>query len=96
MPENPNQPYDIKQVIDLIVDDGHFFEVHEDFAANIVVGYARLGGQSVGIVANQPMVLAGVLDIKASVKAARFVRACDAFKCADHHLRRCARLSARR
>ena len=79
MPENPNQPYDIKKVIELIVDDGHFFEVHEDFAANIVVGYARLGGTAVGIVANQPMVLAGVLDIKASVKAARFVRTCDAF-----------------
>ncbi len=79
VPENPNQPYDIKKVIELIVDDGHFFEAHEDFAANIVVGYARLGGTAVGIVANQPMVLAGVLDIKASVKAARFVRACDAF-----------------
>lgn len=79
VPENPNQPYDIKKVIELIVDDGHFFEVHEDFAANIVVGYARLGGTAVGIVANQPMVLAGVLDIDASVKAARFVRTCDAF-----------------
>ncbi|MDE2638420.1 MAG: acyl-CoA carboxylase subunit beta [Chloroflexota bacterium] len=79
VPENPNQPYDIKKVIELIVDDGHFFEVHEDFAANIVVGYARLGGTAVGIVANQPMVLAGVLDINASVKAARFVRTCDAF-----------------
>ena len=79
VPENPNQPYDIKRVIELIVDDGHFFEVHEEFAGNIVVGYARLGGQAVGIVANQPMALAGVLDIKASEKAARFVRACDAF-----------------
>ena len=79
VPENPNQPYDIKRVIELIVDDGHFFEVHEDFAANIVCGYARLGGTAVGIVANQPMVLAGVLDIKASEKAARFVRTCDAF-----------------
>ena len=79
VPENPNQPYDIKRVIELIVDDGHFFEVHEDFAANIVVGYARLGGNAVGIVANQPMVLAGVLDINASEKAARFVRTCDAF-----------------
>ena len=79
VPENPNQPYDIKQVIELIVDDGHFFEVHEEFAGNIVVGYARLGGTAVGIVANQPMVLAGVLDINASVKAARFVRTCDAF-----------------
>ena len=79
VPENPNQPYDMKSVIELIVDDGHFFEVHEEYAGNIVVGYARLGGNAVGIVANQPMVLAGVLDIKASEKAARFVRACDAF-----------------
>ena len=79
VPENPNQPYDIKRVIELIVDDGHFLEVHEEFAANIVVGYARLGGNAVGIVANQPMALAGVLDIKASEKAARFVRTCDAF-----------------
>ena len=79
VPENPNQPYDIKKVIELIVDDGHFFEVHEGYAGNIVVGYARLGGSAVGIVANQPMVLAGVLDIDASVKAARFVRTCDAF-----------------
>jgi len=79
IPENPNKPYDMKDVIEKIVDDGIFLEVHEDFAANIVVGYARLGGQSVGIVANQPMVLAGVLDIKASEKAARFIRTCDAF-----------------
>lgn len=79
VPENPNQPYDIKDVIELIVDDGIFFEVHEDYAQNIVVGYARLGGTAVGIVANQPMVLAGVLDIKASEKAARFIRTCDAF-----------------
>ena len=79
VPENPNQPYDMKAVITHIVDDGHFFEVHEEYAGNIVVGYARLGGTAVGIVANQPMVLAGVLDIKASEKAARFVRACDAF-----------------
>jgi acetyl-CoA carboxylase carboxyltransferase component len=79
VPENPNQPYDIKEAIELIVDDGIFFEVHEEYAANIVCGYARLGGQSVGIVANQPMVLAGVLDIKASEKAARFIRTCDSF-----------------
>ncbi len=79
VPQNPNQPYDMKKVIELIVDDGHFFEVHEEYAGNIVVGYARLGGSAVGIVANQPTVLAGVLDINASVKAARFVRACDAF-----------------
>lgn len=79
VPENPNQPYDIKDVINLIVDDSHFFEVHEEYAQNIVVGYARLGGQAIGIVANQPMVLAGVLDINASEKAARFIRTCDAF-----------------
>ena len=95
VPENPNQPYDIKRVIELIVDDGHFFEVHEDFAANIVCGYARLGGTAVGIVANQPMVLAGVLDIKASEKAARFVRTCDAFNVPLITFVDCARLSAR-
>jgi acetyl-CoA carboxylase carboxyltransferase component len=79
IPDSPNKPYDMKDVIEKIVDDGIFFEVHEEYAANIVVGYARLGGTAVGIVANQPMVLAGVLDINASQKAARFVRTCDAF-----------------
>lgn len=79
IPDNPNKPYDMKDIIETVVDDGHFFEIHEDFAANIVVGYGRLGGQAVGIVANQPMVLAGVLDINASEKAARFIRTCDAF-----------------
>lgn len=79
VPEDPNKPYDIKDVVEKIVDDGIFFEVHENYAANIVCGYARLGGHSVGIVANQPMVLAGVLDIDASNKAARFIRTCDAF-----------------
>jgi acetyl-CoA carboxylase carboxyltransferase component len=79
IPDTPNKPYDVKDVINLIVDDGQFFEIHEHYAANIVCGYARLGGHSVGIVANQPMVLAGVLDIKASEKAARFIRTCDAF-----------------
>ena len=79
VPDNPNKPYDMKDVIEKVVDDGHFFEVQEDYAANIVVGYARLGGHAVGIVANQPMVLAGVLDINASEKAARFIRTCDAF-----------------
>lgn len=79
VPESPDKPYDIKEVIHMIVDDGHFFEIHENFAANIVVGFARLGGHSVGIVANQPAVLAGVLDIDASEKAARFVRVCDSF-----------------
>ncbi len=79
VPDNPNKPYDIKEVIGLIVDDGEFFETQEHFAQNVVVGFARLGGYSVGIVANQPMVLAGVLDISASEKAGRFVRFCDAF-----------------
>jgi len=79
VPENPNKPYDIKEVIRAVVDDRHFLEVHEHFARNIVVGFARLAGRSVGVVANQPAVLAGVLDIDASRKAARFVRTCDAF-----------------
>ena len=79
VPDNPNKPYDIKDVIHLIVDDGEFFEIHEHYAQNIVVGFARLGGYSVGIIANQPMVLAGVLDINASEKAARFVRVFDCF-----------------
>jgi len=79
VPESPNQPYDIKKVIHAVVDEGRFLEVHESFARNIVVGFARLGGRSVGIVANQPAVLAGCLDIAASVKAARFVRFCDCF-----------------
>ena len=79
VPDSPNKPYDIKEVIQLIVDNGDFFEIHEHYAQNIVVGFARLGGYSVGIVANQPMVLAGVLDIASSEKAGRFVRFCDAF-----------------
>jgi acetyl-CoA carboxylase carboxyltransferase component len=79
VPDNPNKPYDMKEIITKIVDEGYFFEIQADFAANIVTGYARLGGYSVGIVANQPMVLAGVLDINASEKAARFIRNCDAF-----------------
>jgi acetyl-CoA carboxylase carboxyltransferase component len=79
VPENPNKPYDIKDAIHLIVDDGHFYEIQEHFAQNIVVGFARLGGHSIGIVANQPMVLAGVLDINSSEKAGRFVRFCDCF-----------------
>ena len=79
IPDNPNKPYDIKEIVRKVVDDGHFFEIHEQFAMNIVVGFARLGGHSVGIVANQPAVLAGVLDIDASEKAARFIRFCDAF-----------------
>ncbi|HYD39712.1 MAG TPA: acyl-CoA carboxylase subunit beta [Anaeromyxobacter sp.] len=79
IPDNPNKPYDMKEVIRAVVDDRHFFEVAEHFAGNIVVGFARMNGRPVGIVANQPAVLAGVLDIDASVKAARFVRFCDAF-----------------
>jgi len=79
VPEDPMKPYDIKDVIHAIVDDGDFFEVHEHFAGNIVVGFARLDGRPAGIVANQPANLAGVLDINASVKGARFVRFCDAF-----------------
>jgi acetyl-CoA carboxylase carboxyltransferase component len=79
IPDNPNKPYDVKSVIASIVDNGEFFEVHRHYAQNIVVGYARFDGMSVGIVANQPNYLAGVLDINASRKAARFVRFCDAF-----------------
>lgn len=79
VPESSNQPYDIRDIVHSVVDDGYFFEIHEYFAPNIVVGFARLGGYSVGIVANQPAFLAGVLDIDASVKAARFVRFCDCF-----------------
>lgn len=79
VPDDANKPYDIKEAIRMIVDNGQFFEIHEGYAQNIVVGFARLGGHSVGIVANQPAVLAGVLDIDASEKAARFVRFCDSF-----------------
>jgi propionyl-CoA carboxylase beta chain len=79
VPEAPNVPYDMRDVIRLVVDDGYMLEVHEHYARNIVIGFARLGGRSVGIVANQPAHLAGVLDIDASVKAARFVRFCDCF-----------------
>ena len=79
IPDNPNQPYDMRDVIDGIVDQNSFFEVHKNFAENIVVGFARIGGRSIGIVGNQPAVLAGVLDIDASTKGARFVRFCDSF-----------------
>src|SRR3982750_47313 len=79
VPEASNQPYDIRDVIHSVVDERYFFEVHQHYAANIVVGFARLAGRSVGVVANQPAYLAGVLDIDASRKAARFVRTCDAF-----------------
>ena len=79
VPAAPNQPYDMRDVIDAVVDDRYFFEVHEHYARNLLVGFARLGGAPVGIVANQPAHLAGTLDIDASVKGARFVRFCDAF-----------------
>ncbi|MBF8149646.1 acyl-CoA carboxylase subunit beta [Winogradskyella sp. F6397] len=79
VPENPNKPYDMHQVIEGIIDEDSFYEIHKDYAENIIVGFARLGGKSVGIVANQPMFLAGVLDVDSSKKAARFVRFCDCF-----------------
>jgi propionyl-CoA carboxylase beta chain len=79
VPDNPNKPYDMRNVIRLVVDDGEFFEIHEHWAKNIVVGFSRLNGYAIGVVANQPAQLAGVLDIDASAKAARFVRTCDAF-----------------
>src|SRR3954470_1044744 len=79
LPDNPYHPYDIKEIIKSIVDDGNFFEIHELFAENIVVGFSRLAGNSVGIIANQPSFLAGALDIHSSVKAARFIRFCDSF-----------------
>jgi propionyl-CoA carboxylase beta chain len=79
VPADPNKPYDMREVLRLVVDDGDLLEVHADHAGNVVVGFARLGGRAVGIVANQPQVLAGCLDSDASVKAARFVRFCDAF-----------------
>jgi len=79
VPDSPTKPYDMKEIIRHVVDDGEFLEVHRHWAQNIIVGFARLGGYSVGIVANQPLVLAGVLDIDSSIKAARFVRFCDCF-----------------
>jgi propionyl-CoA carboxylase beta chain len=79
LPENANQPYDIRDVINHVIDEDSFFEIHKDFAENLVVGFGRIAGRSIGIVANQPAFLAGVLDIKASTKGARFVRFCDCF-----------------
>jgi propionyl-CoA carboxylase beta chain len=79
VPDNPNKPYDMRDVVHLIVDNGEFFEVHEHFARNLIVGFARLNGRPVGVVGNQPAQLAGVLDIESSEKGARFVRFCDAF-----------------
>ncbi|MEM6695626.1 MAG: acyl-CoA carboxylase subunit beta, partial [Pseudomonadota bacterium] len=80
IPENPNQPYDMKELILKVADEGDFYEIQEDYAKNIITGFIRLEGRSVGVVANQPMVLAGCLDIDSSRKAARFVRFCDAFE----------------
>lgn len=79
IPDSPNAPYDMYEIINDIVDDGKFFEIHKEFAKNLIVGFARMGGSTVGIVANQPKILAGVLDINSSRKGARFVRFCDAF-----------------
>jgi propionyl-CoA carboxylase beta chain len=79
VPGNPNKPYDMKELIEKVVDDGDFFEIQPDFARNILIGFARMEGSTIGIVANQPMVLAGCLDIDSSRKAARFVRFCDCF-----------------
>ena len=79
IPENPNQPYDVREIIHQLSDADSFFDIHKEFAENIVVGFSRLAGRSIGIIANQPAVLAGVLDVDASVKGARFVRFCDAF-----------------
>ena len=79
IPENPNKPYDVKDVINALIDEDSFFEVHREYAENLVVGFGRLKGRSIGIVANQPLVLAGVLDLNSSIKGARFVRFCDAF-----------------
>jgi propionyl-CoA carboxylase beta chain len=79
IPSDPNKPYDIKEIIESVCDNNYFFEVQEHYAQNIVIGYGRLGGRSVGFVANQPASYAGVLDINSSIKAARFVRFCDAF-----------------
>jgi len=79
VPDNPNKPYDMKELIAKVVDDGDFFEIQPDYAGNIITGFGRMEGATVGIVANQPMVLAGCLDIRSSIKAARFVRFCDAF-----------------
>ncbi|GHC14520.1 MULTISPECIES: acyl-CoA carboxylase subunit beta [Gemmobacter] len=80
IPDNPNQPYDMKELIQKIADEGDFYEIQKDYAANIITGFVRIEGQTVGVVANQPMVLAGCLDIDSSRKAARFVRFCDAFE----------------
>ena len=95
IPENPNQPYDIKEVINEITDKDSFFEVHKNYAENIVCGFARMAGKSIGVVANQPAFLAGVLNIEASTKGARFVRFCDCFNIPLLSIRRCSRILTR-
>ena len=92
VPDNANKPYDMHDVISGIIDDDSFYEIHKDYAENIIVGFARLGGRSIGIVANQPMFLAGVLDVNSSKKAARFVRFCDCFNIPLISFRRCSRI----
>ena len=94
VPDSANKPYDIRRAIEFTVDDGEFFEVQEGWAQNLVVGFARLDGHAVGVVGNQPMVLAGTLDINASVKGARFVRFCDAFQHTARYIRGRAGLHA--
>jgi len=79
VPDIPTKPYDIRDVVTKVADDGDFFEIQEHYARNIVIGFARMNGRSVGVVANQPAILAGCLDINSSIKGARFVRFCDAF-----------------
>jgi propionyl-CoA carboxylase beta chain len=79
VPDNPNKPYEMRRIIEAVVDEGDFLEIHGQFAPNIIIGFARMNGRSIGLVANQPSYLAGVLDNDASIKAARFVRFCDAF-----------------
>ena len=94
IPAHPNKPYDMRELIQKVVDEGDFFELQADYAKNILVGFGRMEGSTVGFVANQPMVLAGCLDISSSIKAARFVRFCDCFNIPDRHLRRRAGLPA--
>ena len=86
IPDNPNQSYDVKEVIKVVVDNGDFFEIQPLFATNIVIGFGRLNGKTIGIVANQPKVKAGCLDIDASDKAARFIRFCDAFNIPNSYI----------
>jgi propionyl-CoA carboxylase beta chain len=95
VPENANKPYDMHDVIKGIIDEDSFFEIHKNYAENIIVGFARLAGRSIGIVANNPMYLAGCLDVKSSIKAARFTRFCDCFNIPLLVFRGCAWFSSR-